>query len=172
MSFSYGVVWILCLHLFSTVCDPASLQMCTCSMSVPTQLCNIDGFSSISCFNLTATPPLTFKWSVLIYNTLINVTKKAVGLGDHCLTVVQSCMHAYTEQQPEQVLTFNEKLLARYEVLLFDLTPNVHLVLNTCCWTEALQRGDVQSKLPYSCKTVTYKHLTKQTLYCSVSIVI
>ncbi|XP_036934266.1 uncharacterized protein LOC119008276 isoform X3 [Acanthopagrus latus] len=72
----------------------ASLKMCTCSMSVPTQLRNTDSSSNTSCFNLTANPPLTFKWSVLIYNTLMNDTKKAVGLGDHCLTAVQSCMPA------------------------------------------------------------------------------
>lgn len=97
------------LAFVTTSCDPASLKMCTRSMSVPTQLRCIDSFSSTSWFHLIAKPPLTFKWSVLIYNTLINDTNKVIGPGDHCLTALQGCVLAYSEQQPQQVLTFWEE---------------------------------------------------------------
>lgn len=72
-----------------TVCDPASLEMSTCYMSVPSQQRGADGFSSTSCFHQAANPSLNFTWRVLIYYTLINSTKKALGQGDHCQIAAQ-----------------------------------------------------------------------------------
>lgn len=119
--------------LFPTVCDPVRFKMCTCSMSVPTQLCYTDSSSDSSSSNLTVNPPLAFQWSVLAYNTLINGTKKAVGLGDHCLTAVQGCMPALTPQQPERVLTLWEETFGlrwTSAILLYSW------VLSTYRWTK------------------------------------
>ncbi|TMS15980.1 hypothetical protein E3U43_013273 [Larimichthys crocea] len=65
-------------HGFLQPVMPSCLQRWSVSASNAAK--SIDSFSNTSCFNLTANPPLAFQWSVLIYHTLINGTKKAVGL--------------------------------------------------------------------------------------------